>query len=85
MYIVLLLDLLPLLEKEAKERQRFSRSSSAKKCANESKNGKASEVAARITRTNARYVEAWTALLIGLNIRYKVPEGLGFRLTGLPE
>jgi hypothetical protein len=34
---------------------------------------------------NARMVEAWTALLIGLNVRYKVPEGLGFRLTGLPE
>ena len=34
---------------------------------------------------NARYVEGWTALLIGLNIRYKVPEGMGFRLTGLPE
>ncbi len=34
---------------------------------------------------NARYVEAWTALLIGMNVRYKVPEGLGFRLTGLPE
>jgi NADPH-dependent F420 reductase len=34
---------------------------------------------------NARYVEAWTALLIGLNIRYKTPEGLGFRVTGLPE
>lgn len=34
---------------------------------------------------NARYVEGWTALLIGLNIRYKQPEGLGFRLTGLPE
>jgi len=33
---------------------------------------------------NARSVEAWTALLIGLNIRYKVPEGMGFRLTGLP-
>jgi NADPH-dependent F420 reductase len=33
---------------------------------------------------NARYVEAWTALLIGLNIRYKVPEGTGFRITGLP-
>jgi NADPH-dependent F420 reductase len=33
---------------------------------------------------NARYVEAWTALLIGLNARYKVPEGLGFRLTHLP-
>ena len=34
---------------------------------------------------NARYVEGWTALLIGMNIRYKVPEGMGFRLTGLPE
>lgn len=34
---------------------------------------------------NARYVEDWTALLIGLNIRYKVSEGLGVRITGLPE
>jgi predicted dinucleotide-binding enzyme len=34
---------------------------------------------------NARFVEAWTALLIGLNVRYKVPEGMGFRLTHLPE
>jgi hypothetical protein len=34
---------------------------------------------------NARIVEAMTALLIGLNARYKVPEGLGLRLTGLPE
>jgi NADPH-dependent F420 reductase len=34
---------------------------------------------------NARYVEAWTALLIGMNVRYKVPEGMGFRLTHLPE
>jgi NADPH-dependent F420 reductase len=34
---------------------------------------------------NARIVEQITALLIGLNIRYKVPEGLGFRITGLPE
>ena len=34
---------------------------------------------------NARYVEGWTALLIGLNIRYKVPEGTGFRITHLPE
>ncbi len=34
---------------------------------------------------NARIVEAITALLIGLNIRYKVPEGLGLRITGLPE
>jgi len=34
---------------------------------------------------NARYVEGWTALLIGLNARYKVPEGMGFRLTHLPQ
>ncbi len=34
---------------------------------------------------NARIVEEMTALLIGLNIRYKTPEGLGIRLTGLPE
>jgi NADPH-dependent F420 reductase len=33
---------------------------------------------------NARIVEAVTALLIGLNVRYKVPEGLGLRFTGLP-
>ncbi len=34
---------------------------------------------------NARIVESMTALLIGLNVRYKVPEGLGIRLTGLPR
>ena len=34
---------------------------------------------------NARIVEEITALLIGLNIRYKLPEGLGIRFTGLPE
>jgi NADPH-dependent F420 reductase len=34
---------------------------------------------------NARIVEQITALLIGLNIRYKVPHGLGLRFTGLPE
>ncbi len=34
---------------------------------------------------NARYVEGWTALLIGLNMRYKQPAGMGFRITGLPE
>jgi NADPH-dependent F420 reductase len=32
---------------------------------------------------NARIVEAWTALLIGMNIRYKVSEGIGIRFTGL--
>ena len=35
--------------------------------------------------SNARIVEDITALLIGLNIRYKTPEGLGIRLTGLPD
>jgi NADPH-dependent F420 reductase len=34
---------------------------------------------------NARFVEGITALLIGLNIRYKVPEGIGIRFTGLPD
>ena len=34
--------------------------------------------------SNARFVEGFTALLIGLNVRYKVPAGLGFRLTHLP-
>jgi len=35
--------------------------------------------------SNARIVESMTALLIGLNIRYKVREGIGIRLTGLPD
>jgi len=35
--------------------------------------------------SNARIVEPLTALLIGLNGRYKTPEGLGIRITGLPE
>lgn len=34
--------------------------------------------------SNARFVEGFTALLIGLNVRYKVPSGMGFRLTHLP-
>jgi NADPH-dependent F420 reductase len=34
---------------------------------------------------NARFVEGVTALLIGLNVRYKIPEGVGLRFTGLPE
>ena len=33
---------------------------------------------------NARIVESMTALLIGMNIRYKVSEGLGIRFTGIP-
>ena len=33
---------------------------------------------------NARIVESITALLIGLNIRYKTPDGIGIRFTGVP-
>ena len=33
---------------------------------------------------NARIVESITALLIGLNIRYRVAEGIGVRFTGIP-
>jgi hypothetical protein len=35
--------------------------------------------------SNARIVEELTALIIGLNIRHKCPEGLGIRFTGLPD
>ena len=35
--------------------------------------------------SRARIVESVTALLIGLNIRYKVAEGIGVRFTGLPD
>jgi hypothetical protein len=34
---------------------------------------------------NARIAEALAALLIGLNARYEVPEGIGIRFTGLPR
>ena len=34
---------------------------------------------------NARIVESITALLIGLNIRYRVSEGIGVRFTGIPD
>jgi NADPH-dependent F420 reductase len=34
---------------------------------------------------NARITEAITALLIGLNIRYRIPNGTGIRFTGLPD
>jgi NADPH-dependent F420 reductase len=30
---------------------------------------------------NARYVEQWTALMIGINTRYKLREGTGLRIT----
>lgn len=33
--------------------------------------------------SNARIVEAMTALIIGLNVRHKCPEGLGIRFTGI--
>ena len=33
--------------------------------------------------SNARIVEQLTALMIGLNIRHRVPEGVGIRFTGL--
>lgn len=33
--------------------------------------------------SNARIVESMTALIIGLNVRHKCPEGLGIRFTGL--
>jgi NADPH-dependent F420 reductase len=35
--------------------------------------------------SNAKVVEEMTALMIGINIRYKLPEGVGVRFTGLPE
>ena len=35
--------------------------------------------------SNARIVEDMTALIIGLNVRHKAPEGLGIRFTGLPD
>ncbi len=34
---------------------------------------------------NARIIESITALLIGLNIRYRVSDGTGIRFTGLPD
>ncbi|MFP6638907.1 MAG: NADPH-dependent F420 reductase [Myxococcota bacterium] len=34
---------------------------------------------------NARIVESITALLIGMNIRYAQPDGVGIRFTGLPD
>ena len=34
---------------------------------------------------NARIVEDITALMIGLNARYKLPQGTGIRFTGLPD
>jgi len=33
---------------------------------------------------NARITESITALLIGMNIRYRISDGTGIRFTGLP-
>jgi hypothetical protein len=58
---VVALDLLPLLEREAKERQRLGPGKRvAHECARLS--GKASEIAARLTRSGSRYVEAVKAI-----------------------
>ena len=55
---VVALDLLPMMEKEAKQRQKRSKGR-GKKVAQEfaTNNGKASEAAGRIVQSNARYVE----------------------------
>ena len=54
---VIALDVLPLLEREAKERQRAG-GRVAKKFAKLPETGKASQAAARLTHSNSRYVEA---------------------------
>jgi len=57
---VLALDLLPLLEREAKERQRLSRGRGQKKPTTAplgAVRGKASQIAARLAATNSAYVE----------------------------
>lgn len=68
---VVALDLLPLLEREAKQRQRQSNAyrgngRSAQKCANQK--GKAAELAAKIVGVGSRYVEE------AKGIREKAPE-----------
>lgn len=68
---VVALDLLPLLKKEAKQRQRQSNAyrgngQSAQKCANQK--GKAAELAAKIVGVGSRYVEE------AKGIREKAPE-----------
>ena len=58
-------DLLPMLEKQAKDRQRLSNGRGkkvGKKSPTNSANGKATEVAARITRSNSKYVQAVKSL-----------------------
>jgi type I restriction enzyme M protein len=78
-------DLLPMMEAEAKERQRLSRGrgkKGAQESATFSANGKASEVAARVAHTNARYVEAIKT--IGSVARDLIPEIRSGLLT-VPE
>jgi hypothetical protein len=71
---VVALEILPLLENEAKDRQRQSQGRGKKvahECATFPGNAKASQVAARLTKSNSRYVEAVKA------IRKSAPELLG--------
>jgi len=66
-------DLLPMMEVEAKERQRLSKGRGKKgsqDCA--TLNGKASELAARVARTSARYVQ--TIKSIGVVAPELIPE-----------
>ena len=70
---VVALDLLPLLEKEAKQRQRRSNEyrgngRSATNCADRNGKGKAAETAARIVGASPRYVE------MAKSIKQKAPE-----------
>lgn len=67
----LVLDMLPLLEKDAKERQRLSAGRGkkvAKELATFSKRGKSSQFAAKLTGTNSAYVEQVKS------VRRKAPE-----------
>lgn len=62
---VVAFDLLPMLEAEAKERQRLSKGRGKKvasKLATSSTTGKASQIAARITKANSAYVEKVKAI-----------------------
>jgi hypothetical protein len=90
---VVAVDLLPVLEKEAKERQRRSRGrgkKGGKELPSNSTKGKASQVAARIAKTNRQYVQdvkkiRQTAPEVVEKIRVgelTVPEGK--RLAALP-
>ena len=74
---VVALGLLPLLEEEAKGRQRLSPGRGKKggrKSPTFSPDGKASEIAARLTKTNENYVKAAKAIesATGLTAKHKV-------------